>query len=236
MQEFDADELSGYKGNNGKPVYVAHDGKVYDVSQSKRWRNGLHMKRHQAGCDLTTDIQAAPHPADVLQRYPQVGILKKAAADQDIPALIAWLLARVPMLQRHPHPMTVHFPIVFMFFTPVFNLLYLMTGEKSFETTAYHCLGAGIVFLCVAMATGLFTWWLNYRAKMLKPVKIKIPLSLLMLATAIVIFVWRTREPGVLETLAGASIVYFLMVLSLALMVMVIGWNGAAMTFPVEKK
>jgi hypothetical protein len=57
-----------------------------------------------------------------------------------------------------------------------------------------------------------------------------------MLATAIVIFVWRTRVPGVMETLAGASIVYFLMVLSLALMVMVIGWNGAAMTFPVEKK
>ena len=132
--------------------------------------------------------------------------------------------------------MTVHFPIVFMFFSPVFSLLYLITGEKSFETTAYHCLGAGILFLCVAIATGLFTWWLNYRAKMLKPVKIKIPLSLLMLATAIVVFIWRTRVPGVLETLAGASIVYFLLVLSLALMVMVIGWNGAAMTFPVQKE
>ncbi len=236
MKEFDADELAGYNGENQKPVYIAHDGKVYDVSQSKRWRNGLHMKRHRAGADLTTDIQAAPHTPDVLERYPQVGTLKKEAADREIPPPLAWLLARIPMLRRHPHPMTVHFPIVFMFFTPVFTLLYLLTGLKSFETTAYHCLGAGILFCAVAITTGLFTWWLNYMAKMLKPVKIKIPLSLAMLTTAIVLFIWRTMVPDVLATLAGANIVYLLLVLSLGIMVMVIGWNGAAMTFPVEKE
>ncbi len=236
MREFDAAELADYNGENGKPVYVAHDGKVYDLSESKRWRKGLHMKRHRAGVDLTTDIQAAPHPADVLQRFPQVGILKKEAAEREMPGLLARLLARIPMLRRHPHPMTVHFPIAFMFFTPVFTLLYLATGEKSFETTAYHCLGAGILFLGVTIATGLFTWWLNYMAQMLKPVKIKIPLSLLMLATAIIIFIWRTMVPGILESLSGAGIFYLLLVLSLALMVMVIGWNGAAMTFPVEKE
>ena len=235
MQEFDADELAGYNGENQKPVYIAHDGKVYDVSQSKRWRNGLHMKRHRAGADLTVDIQAAPHTPDVLERYPQVGTLKKEAADREIPRSLAWLLARIPMLRRHPHPMTVHFPIVFMFFTPAFTLLYLFTGLKSFETTAYHCLGAGILFCTVAITTGLFTWWLNYMAKMLKPVKIKIPLSLLMLTTAIVLFIWRTMVPDILETLAGMGIVYLLLVLSLGIMVMVIGWNGAAMTFPVEK-
>jgi hypothetical protein len=66
-------------------------------------------------------------------------------------------------------------------------------------------------------------------------VKIKIPLSLLMLTTAIVLFIWRTMVPDILETLAGMGIVYLLLVLSLGIMVMVIGWNGAAMTFPVEK-
>jgi predicted heme/steroid binding protein/uncharacterized membrane protein len=236
MLEFDAVELAKYNGKNGNPVYVAHEGKVYDVSASKLWRNGIHMKRHHAGGDLTNDIQAAPHETDVLGRFPQVGILKKAGEERVLPQPLDRLIRRFPMLRRHPHPMTVHFPIVFMFFTPIFNLLYLVTGEKSFETTAVHCLAAGILFVCVAIGTGFYTWWLNYMAKMLRPVKIKIPLSLVMLATATVVFVWRMAKPDVLETLRGASLIYLLLVLSLAIMVTVIGWNGAAMTFPIEKE
>ena len=71
MKEFKADELAEYNGENGKPIYIAYEGKVYDVSQSKLWRKGLHMKRHRAGHDLTNDLQAAPHEEDVIQRYPR---------------------------------------------------------------------------------------------------------------------------------------------------------------------
>jgi len=52
----------------------------------------------------TSDIQAAPHETDVLERYPQVGILKKDVVEQEIPAALAWLLKKFPMLRRHPHP------------------------------------------------------------------------------------------------------------------------------------
>ncbi len=79
MKEFNVDELAGYNGENGNPSYIAHDGKVFDVSGSKLWRKGFHMKRHHAGHDLTNDLQAAPHEIDVLQRYPQVGVLKKVS-------------------------------------------------------------------------------------------------------------------------------------------------------------
>ena len=65
MKEFDFTELTQFNGENGKPIYIAHAGKVYDVSESKLWRNGVHMKRHGAGHNLTADIQAAPHEADV---------------------------------------------------------------------------------------------------------------------------------------------------------------------------
>lgn len=238
MQEFSAQELEKHNGENGTPVYIAYNGKVYDVSASKLWRKGVHMKRHHAGGDLTADIQAAPHAPDVLQRYPQVGILikKPPAAERKLPPVLERLLKWFPFLRRHPHPMTVHFPIVFMFFTTVFNLLYLATGVKSFETTALHCLGAGILFLIVAICTGFYTWWLNYMARLLRPVKIKIPLSLAMLATAVIIFIWRLAVPDVLDSLHGAGAVYLLLVLSLAVMVTIIGWNGASMTFPVEKE
>jgi predicted heme/steroid binding protein/uncharacterized membrane protein len=237
MKEYDAEELAGYNGENGKPVYVAYNGKVYDLSESKMWRKGIHMKRHNAGCDLTTDIQAAPHETDVLERYPQVGIFKKGAVEErDIPQPIAWLIQRYPFLRRHPHPMTVHFPIVFVFSTTAFNLLYLLTGIKPFELTALHCLAAGIIFTLVGITTGVYTWWLNYMAKALRPVKIKIPLTLLMLGTEMVIFVWRIMVPDILDSLHVSSVIYMLLVLVLVPMITIIGWFGASMTFPVEKE
>jgi predicted heme/steroid binding protein/uncharacterized membrane protein len=238
MQEFDIAELEKYDGNDGRPVYVAYKGKVYDISDSKLWRNGLHMKRHHAGQDLTTDIQGAPHEPDVLERFPQVGTLKKETAEVaelEIPRALAWLLEKYPFLRRHPHPMTVHFPIVFTFSASIFNILYLITGIKSLEITALHSLAAGILFTAVAIATGLYTWWLNYMAKPLRAVKIKIPLTLTLLVTLVIIFIWRISDPNVLDSIRGVNILYLLLVLALIPMITVIGWFGASMTFPVEK-
>ena len=61
MKEFDEVSLKENNGAEGKPVYVAYKGKVYDVSESKLWKTGKHMNRHQAGIDMSEDIQAAPH-------------------------------------------------------------------------------------------------------------------------------------------------------------------------------
>lgn len=235
MQEFDAAELQKYDGNEGRPIYVAYKGKVYDVSNSKLWRNGLHMKRHQAGQDLTADIQGAPHEPHVLERYPQVGVLKKEVVELQIPRALDRLLKKVPMLRRHPHPMTVHFPIVFAFSTTIFNILYLISDIKSLEITALHCLGAGVLFTVVAIATGLYTWWLNYLAKPMTASKVKIPLSLTLLVAQIIAFIWRMSVPQVMDSVRGVNFIYLLLVLSLFPMVVVIGWFGAHLTFPVEK-
>jgi uncharacterized membrane protein len=190
------------------------------------------MKRHHAGRDLTTDIQAAPHGTEVLERYPQVGVVKKSESSEiKIPAALSWLLSRFPMLRRHPHPMTVHFPIVFMFSTTIFNLLYLVTGIRSFELTALHCLGAGILFTLITILTGLYTWWLNYLSKPARAVVIKKRLSPILLIGAIIAFVWRLQVPDILTNLEGTGFIYLLLVLSFLPMVTVIGWFGAQLTF-----
>lgn len=237
MRQFSQEELAQYNGKDGNPIYIAHKGSVYDVTESKMWRRGNHMKRHNAGTDLTTDIQAAPHGTEVLERYPQVGTLEKAVPSASPgPSWVAWLLDANPFFRRHPHPMTVHFPIVFLLANPFFNLLFWVTGIRAFETTAFHCLGGGILFLLVAMFTGFFTWWYNYMARMLKPVAVKIPLSVVALILAVVSFAWRWNVPDVMIDLQGTNIVYFLISLSFLPQIGIIGWYGASMTFPIEEE
>jgi predicted heme/steroid binding protein/uncharacterized membrane protein len=235
MEEFDSTSLSGFNGKDGKSVYIVYQGRVFDVSQSRLWKTGIHMKRHQAGTDLTADIEAAPHGLEVLDRYPQVGVVKKEEVpERPMPKFLSQLLIRYPLVRRHPHPMLVHFPIVFMFAAALFNLLYLITGIASFEITALHCLGGGILFTPLAILTGWFTWWLNYLARPMRPITIKIRFSILLMAVSISTFIWRIWDPGILISFTGRDIFYFLLILSLVPIVTVIGWFGAKMTFPLE--
>ena len=237
MKEIDIQTLSECTGKDGKPVLVAYEGKVYDLSMSKLWNTGLHMKRHQAGKDLTRDIHAAPHTPDVLQKFHQVGVLKKAPdTERKIPEALSKILNRFPMLRRHPHPMVVHFPIAFMFSAPVFTLLYLLTRIESLEVTAVYCLGGGFLFTPLAMLTGWFTWWLNYLGTTMKAVTIKIWLSFSLLLIQMMVLSWRVLDPTILRSLHGESILYLLLMFSVIPVVTIIGWYGATLTFPVEKE
>ena len=68
-------ELAQNNGQNGKPAYVACKGRVYDVSESAFWLYGDHMGSHQAGKDLTQELELAPHTDMTLQRVKEVGVL-----------------------------------------------------------------------------------------------------------------------------------------------------------------
>ncbi len=235
MKEFNPDDLAEFNGEGGKPVYIAHGGLVYDVTESRMWRTGLHVMRHHAGRDLTADIQAAPHGPEVLARYRSVAVFNTGqSAPRPVPPFVSRLLRHFPVLKRHPHPLTVHFPIVFLTSATIFTLLYLLTGINSFDSTALNCLGAGIIFTPAAMATGYYTWWLNYMARPMRPVIIKQRLSILMLCIAIVVFIWRIAVPDILVSWRPGGFIYLILVISLFPLVMVIGWFGATLTFPVE--
>ncbi len=68
-------ELEENNGKNGKPAYIAYKGKVYDVSQSSFWMDGDHLGMHQAGKDLTEELEMAPHREETFQRVKLVGEL-----------------------------------------------------------------------------------------------------------------------------------------------------------------
>lgn len=236
MQTFTQEQLAEYNGRDGNPAYIAYGGRVYDVGGSRMWKGGRHMNRHSAGTDLSSALQAAPHDTGVLERYPQVGVLKSGQeTGGSVPGRLAWLLSANPFFRRHPHPMTVHFPIVLLLAAPFFNFLFLVTGNRDFETTSFHCLGGGILFTAVAMATGFFTWWYNYMAKKMKPVTIKIILSSCILVISSVMFAWRWNMPGVMEDLHGGNILYFVLSLTLLPLISIVGWYGATLTFPLDE-
>lgn len=76
MKEYTLEELVEYNGKNGK-IYVAYQGQVYDVSSSSLWEDGIHQGLHDAGKDLTEEIDEAPHGPEIFKDYPVIGILKK---------------------------------------------------------------------------------------------------------------------------------------------------------------
>jgi predicted heme/steroid binding protein len=78
---FTLEELKKYNGKNGSPAFVACQGKVYDVSSSFLWQQGNHEVLHNAGADLTNQLNEAPHGIELLEKFPVVGILHNTRSD-----------------------------------------------------------------------------------------------------------------------------------------------------------
>ena len=68
-------ELGENNGKNGKPAYIAYQGKVYEVTDSSFWMDGNHMGMHDAGKDLTEELEMAPHRDENFKKVKFVGDL-----------------------------------------------------------------------------------------------------------------------------------------------------------------
>ncbi len=231
MKEFTAEELSSFNGKEGSPVYIAFEGRIYDVTKSRLWLKGLHMNRHPGGKDLSAEIPAAPHGTEVLERYPQIGTIKKGPPEalKHLPLFLQNFLQRFPMTGRHPHPMVVHFPIALLMASSLFVLLYLIFRNLSYEMTGFYLFILGAVASPFAMATGLLTWWINYRLSLNYFVKRKIQLSILLIIFEIILILWRSLNPEI------SSPIYFIMMILLTPIVALLGYYGGQLTFPVGK-
>jgi len=74
-RKFTLDELKQYDGRDGRPAYFAYKGKVYDVTESYLWINGDHQGQHEAGRDITSEMELAPHGEEMLERVKLIGTL-----------------------------------------------------------------------------------------------------------------------------------------------------------------
>lgn len=67
-------QLALRNGQDKDDIWVAYEGIVYDVTESRLWRKGMHYE-HWAGQDLTEELADAPHTEAVFEKFEIVGLL-----------------------------------------------------------------------------------------------------------------------------------------------------------------
>ena len=75
MRTYTKAQLALRNGQDKEETWVAYQGKIYDVTASRLWKNGKHYE-HWAGQDLTDELQDAPHTNEVFKKFEVVGHLK----------------------------------------------------------------------------------------------------------------------------------------------------------------
>jgi predicted heme/steroid binding protein/uncharacterized membrane protein len=84
-REITPEQLLAFDGKEGRPAYIAYKGIIYDITNSRLWKNGQHMMKHHAGTDLTETIKTAPHDEDKVLAMTQAGMLIASDRKPDKP-------------------------------------------------------------------------------------------------------------------------------------------------------
>lgn len=232
MNKLDREELGSNDGREGRAALVAVDGKVYDVSASRMWKQGKHVMAHHAGQDLSLAIQAAPHGPEVLERFEQVAELaapdepRRPAGFAEPPAALRWVLA------QHPHPVLSHFPIGLGVATTVFALGALVLEAAGMAQAAMWDLLLAATAAPFSITAGLLSWRFNYGGIWTPIFRAKAALSavlLVVLAAAVTV-----RLALVPDEPDGGTwhLVYQVLMLAVGPNVVLIGRLGGKVTFP----
>jgi len=72
LPEYSLQQLALRNGQDREEIWVAFEGIIYDVTESRLWKSGKHYE-HWAGQDLTPELKDAPHTRDVFKRFKAIG-------------------------------------------------------------------------------------------------------------------------------------------------------------------
>ena len=74
MKTYTRGQLALRNGQDKPEIWVAFQGLIYDMTESKLWKNGKHYE-HWAGQDLTPELADAPHSEKAFEKFTPIGIL-----------------------------------------------------------------------------------------------------------------------------------------------------------------
>jgi predicted heme/steroid binding protein/uncharacterized membrane protein len=206
-KQFTIAELSRYDGKEGRPIYIAFKGKVYDASNSHLWKSGSHGSGHPAGTDLTEAIAKAPHSEDVLARLPILGYLAKKEA------LSQQLLRRINSV--HPHATLVHLSIAYTIAAPFTFIGWMFSRREVFDEITLILLILALATVPLSFFSGVISWIVNYETKASRAFNLKFALGILLFLTIMGTFILRITGPAVVLSAPGSY--YFLAILLIQL-------------------
>jgi predicted heme/steroid binding protein/uncharacterized membrane protein len=232
-RRFTLKELEQFDGKAGRPAYTAVGGIVYDVTASKMWREGQHVRKHQAGADLSGDILLAPHPQDRLDRFPRVGVLLDAPVRPPDESVSEPFLAKL-MYRMHAHPASVHFPVALVVIAVLLDVIGVglsFTGWfGGLEGAAWLCgcaikinLVLGMALSPITIVSGLVDWKYQFDGALSRLFQWKIALSAVFVAVGIL---------TIALMLTGGGAMYHALLWSLAPIVLATAFVGGRIVFP----
>jgi len=122
------------------------------------WKNGVQTDSHRTGEDSIVDLTGTTYKLEGRNR---LGSVKPLEHEKDY--IDAKANLRALYRKWHPHPLLVHFPIGSLFLGGILQLLFLISNRSSFENAAFYSIIFATIFELPAVASGIFSWWLNYR-------------------------------------------------------------------------
>jgi predicted heme/steroid binding protein/uncharacterized membrane protein len=220
------DEVKNFNGEDGKPAYIIYDGKVYDVTDSRLWKNGKHMGRHKAGEDLTAFISMAPHTDKVLEKVKYVCDIEEENVKDNKKEKIRELYRKY-----HPHPILIHYPMGILYFGAFMEFLYLIFKIQSFETSAFYALIIGGLSVFPAVLSGFLSWYINYDKILTEIFRNKIVFSSILMALVVAAILVRIFFINGEECYLWCYIYVLLYFLMIPVMTF-IAYNGGRITWP----
>jgi predicted heme/steroid binding protein/uncharacterized membrane protein/ActR/RegA family two-component response regulator len=210
---FAATDLAQYDGSQGRPVYIAFKGMVYDASGSGRWKNGKHgAGQHQAGKDMTEAIARAPHGEEMLARLAIVGSLQKKETYQ------GRLIRMVDSL--HPHNTFVHVTFACVAMAPFTFSLWILLNRPVWDEVTLSLLVMGAVSLPLSILTGLIGWIVSYESKATRVFNVKIATGILLFVVTVGTMVWRLTGQEMVLVRPGSYLYLALLFVQFALVLL----------------
>lgn len=222
-RRFSVQQLKGFDGKGARRAYIAHKGKIYDVSSSPLWSEGTHFGQHFSGNDLSDYLASAPHGEEIFSTFHIVGELSSEAS------LSRGLLLRFERL--HPHPILVHFATAYPITFTLLAFLSFFTGVLTFDVASFYLLILGFVTSVFSGLTGLSSWKLTYLGKMNKIFMMKLVFTAVLMVIITICLVWRALDPEILTGGTGVSFAYLSLAASLIPVVVILGHYGGKIMY-----
>lgn len=222
------EELKKHDGKEGRSAYIAYNGKIYDVTQSKYWKNGTHMLRHKAGEDLTEFLKLAPHGIEVFEGFKEVDVLEEEVSE--VSERLEFL--RELYKKYHPHPMLIHFPMGLMYFSAFMYILHFFFNNQSFDLAALYSAIGAFVTTVPAAAAGFFSWVINYNRAWNNIFRNKIVFTIIFLLTSFSTIIIRIVLGDVMAYDSPLRYLYLILYIINLPILSFVAYNGGKITWP----